>query len=151
MWNTPTALSVKAASDVRTVVASNATAAGAISGTTTTAVFLPRPNNGIEFTLDVTAAATDVGDTFDISVQTLLDGVNWTDVIAFTQCLGNGGPKRHIAKLLTGTAQAMFEVGTALSAGNIRHLFGDQWRVKVTQVDANSNASFTYAVYAMVM
>ena len=150
MQDSPGPLRAKGAYDVLTLRASAATAVGAISGTTGSAVYLPRPENGITFILDVTAAATDVGDTLDITIQTIIDGTNWVDVCAFTQVLGNGGAKRHIGKISTATAQAMYEVATALTAGNIRHIFGDAWRVKTTQVDADSDASFTFAVLAVV-
>ena len=133
------------------VVASVTTTSGAKSAVTTAAVKLPGMVNGYVFILDVTAAATDAGDTLDVAVQTLVDGTNYVDVVAFTQCTGSGGAKRHIAKINADTAQAMFEVGAALTAGNIRNILGDAWRVKYTQVDANSNGSFTFKVTALPM
>ena len=71
MQDSPGPLRAKGAYDVMTLRASAATAVGAISGTTGSAVYLPRPENGITFILDVTAAATDVGDTLDITIQTI--------------------------------------------------------------------------------
>lgn len=137
--------------NVNDVVTLRASAAlSTVGATNEAAVKLSRPANAIVFELDLTAAATDVGDTLDVKIQTKLDGTNWVDVVAFTQCLGNGGAKRHVAKIMCSTAQAMFETGTALTAGNVRHLIGDEWRVVSTIVDANANASFTFGVYALV-
>ena len=86
--------------------------------------------NAHVFTLDVTAAAKDVQDLLDVYVQTLLDGTNWTDVVHFPTVLGNGGAVRYIEKIEAQTSQAGFKVTTALAAGNVRHLLGDEWRVR---------------------
>lgn len=105
---------------------------------------IPRPTLGLVLELNVTAAATLVGDTLDVIVQALApDGVNWLDVCWFTQVLGNGGVKRIVAKIQGDAAQAMYEVATALTAGNVRHLLGDSWRVKYTIV---GTGSFTFSV-----
>lgn len=86
--------------------------------------------NGITFTLDVTAAATDAQDLLDVYVQTKLDGTNWTDVVHFTQVLGNGGAVRHIGKVTAQLAETMFEVGSVLASGAVRNMLGDDWRVR---------------------
>lgn len=102
-----------------------------------------------EFQLNVTAAATDAGDTLDVFVQTTIDGVNWIDIAHFTQVLGNGGAKRFIAKVSGELAETMFEVGSALAAGSVRNVLGDQYRVRYDVVDAGTdNASFTFSVAA---
>lgn len=104
------------------------------------------------FVLDVSAAAADVGDTLDVFVQAMLDGVNYVDVVHFTQVLGNGGAKRYVAKIAPGAiAQAEFEVGAALAAAAVRHLAGDLWRVRWAIVDANANGGFTFGVTAIPM
>jgi hypothetical protein len=100
--------------------------------------------------LDVTAAGTDAGDTLDVKVQVRLDGTNWVDVAYFTQVLGNGGTKRYIAKVFADVTQAMF-LDAALTAGNVRNLLGQVWRVAYAQVDADSNGSFTFSVTACPM
>lgn len=124
------------------------TTAGAVSSTNTTSVAIPRPENGMQLVCDLTAAAADVGDTLDIKVQTQLGGI-WVDVCYFTQMLGNGGAKRFGAKLMGQTAFALGDIAGALTAGNIRHLLGDAWRVNYVVVDANANSAFTFAVYAI--
>src|SRR3954462_5183744 len=88
---------VKAAYDAVTLA--SITSAGALTSTNTTAKYLQRPPNGFVFVLDVSAAATDVGDTLDIKVQTTLDGTNFFDAVYFTQILGNGGAKRYVGKI----------------------------------------------------
>lgn len=118
------------------------------------AVRLTRPANALMFILDVTAAATDVGDTLDAQVQTSVEigGTTvWIPVCSFTQVLGNGGAKRHVGKIVATEAQAMFENGASLAAGSIRHLFGDSWRVRWVIADADANASFTFSVVAVPM
>lgn len=100
------------------------------------------------FILDVTAAATDAGDTLDVQVQTLIDGTNWIPVVHFTQCIGTGGAKRYVAKICPrSTAQAEFESSATLTAGNVRHLAGDAWRVQYVQVNTSTNNdAFTWSV-----
>ena len=99
--------------------------------------------------LDVTAAATDVGDTLDAYVQTTIDGVNWIDVYHFTQVLGNGGAKRYFGKLIADVALTEFENGASLGAAAGRAILGDQYRVRWAIVDAGTaNASFTFSVTA---
>lgn len=132
-----------------TLLASTTTAAGAVTATST-AVHIPGKPTAVAFVLDVTAAATDAGDTLDVKVQCRLDGTNYVDVCSFTQVLGNGGAKRHIGKINTDIAQAMF-ADAALAAGSIRNLIGEVWRVSYTQVDADNNASFAFSVTACPM
>ena len=124
------------------------TTAGAVSATQTTGVPIPDAPNGVVFVLDVTSAATDVGDTLDVKVQTTLDGSAWIDVCYFTQVLGNGGAKRHVGKICASTAVTMFENGTALTAGNVRHILGNQYRVSYVVVDADADSAFTFTVTA---
>jgi hypothetical protein len=114
--------------------------------------------NGITFTLDVTDANTDLGDLLDVYVQTKLDGTNWTDVLRFTRVLGNGGAVRHIGKVTAQLATTMFANGTTLTAGAVRNMLGDEWRVrwKITEGDVGGSgsgsgvglATFTFSVTA---
>jgi len=114
----------------------------------------PGPIVALLLQLDVTAAAKEVGDTLDAYVQTQLDDTNWIDICHFTQVLGNGGAKRHIAKLDASLAQATFEAAASLNAGAIRNIIGRRLRVKyVTTNDADDPAdtSFTFSVKAVVL
>lgn len=144
-------LKVKRDHDAITLLASTTTAAGAVDSQGA-AVYLPGMVRAYGFVLDLTNAATDVGDTLDVKVQTKIDGTNWLDVVHFTQILGNGSNTlRFIEKCAARPAFAGFEVGTALTAGNVRDLLGDVWRVKYDQVDADTDASFTFSVTACPM
>ena len=155
MWADTAALKQKRAYDIQFIRTAGVLSAGAHSNDVTThpEMRLPRPNTAIIFVMNVTAAATEVGDTLDVAIQTNLGGTsgNWIDVVAFTQVLGNGGAKCFVAKITNDGTQAMFETGTALTAGNTRNLIGDSWRLKINQVDANSNAAFNFSVAAMVI
>lgn len=135
--------------DVVTLLA-EATTVGGVLDVDGSSVRLPGMVNAVVFALDVSAAQTDAGDTLDVKIQTKLDGTNWIDVVHFTQLAGNGGAKRHVAKLMADTAQAMFASSAALGAGNIRHLLGDEWRVNYVQAETN-DASYTFSVTACPM
>jgi hypothetical protein len=138
----------RSAQFTRTLVASAARTATGVSDAT----YIPDAPNAIAFVLDVTAAATAAGDTLDVKIQTTLDGATWTDVVAFTQVLGNGGAKYHIAKVAANAAQTMFENGASLSAGSVRNLLGDTYRAAWSITDApTDDASFTFSIKAIVM
>ena len=141
-------MGAKKVHDVVTV-ASVTTVAGAVNANIA-AVRVPRGIHALSLVLNVTAAATDNADTLDVKVQTMLDGTNWVDVCYFTQVLGDGGAKKHVAKIAAGVAQAMFS-DTALTAGNVRNLLGDEYRVNYVQADADSDAEFTFTVTACPM
>ena len=128
-----------------------ASAASTATGTSD-AVFMPDAPNAYVFVLDVSAAATEVDDTLDVTVQTMIDGTNWIDVVHFTQVLGNGGAKRYIAKISAESSQTMFENATALAAGAIRNIVGNKWRCSWVQVDPGGGAdSFTFSVVGIPM
>lgn len=140
----------KAAYEATTLLAST-TQTGATAGASGSAVRLP-VSRAMAFTLDVTAAATAVGDILDVYVQTKADGTNWLDVVRFARVLGNGGTKRYVAKLCAAVTTSEFENGTGLAASNVRNLFGDEWRVYYVVTDAApANAAFTFSVTACPM
>ena len=119
------------------------------------AVRLPQVPRGVVFTLDVTAAATVAGDKLDVRIQTMLDGTNWEDVCYFTQVLGNGGAKRFYFNIFGGVSYelggaAEFAGAAALTAGQYRSLFGDQWRVTWAVTNGGGAHSFTFGVKALV-
>jgi len=133
---------------VRKVYESVALQASAVQTATgqSAAVKLPYEFKAVTFELDLTAAATVVGDTLDVTIQTKVDQVNWIDACHFTQAVGNGGAKRFLTTLATGINQAMYEVGTALTAGSVRNVWGDEYRV--SWVIAGVSPSFTFSVWA---
>lgn len=106
----------------------------------------------VAFVLDVTAAATDAGDTLDVAVQVKLDGSNWLPVVSFAQVLGNGGAKRYVEKVVAGAAESGFEYSAALAAGSTRNLLGLETRVAWAIVDSgDADQSFTFSVSAVAM
>ena len=125
--------------------------AGAVSSSNTTAVTPPADAIGGAFQLDVTAAATDAGDTLDVYIQHTMDGTNYDDFIHFTQVLGNGGAKRFRAQwsglVVSGTPLA--PVGdAAMAASVLQGPVGKPWRVKWVVVDGDANSAFTFTVKA---
>jgi hypothetical protein len=49
--------------------------------------------------LDITASATDAGDTLDVYVDVSLDNSTWINAVHFTQQAGNGAAKKEFAIL----------------------------------------------------
>lgn len=143
-------LEVKKVHDVVTMLASAARTVTA--GTNSDDIHLPGMVRGFLFTLNVTAAATDAADTLDVTIKTKVDGTNWLDVVHFTQVLGNGGAKIFSAKVAASAAQAIYDAAAALNAGDAAtQVIGDVWRVTWVIVDADADATFTFAVTACPM
>ncbi len=133
-------------------VALQASGAETDTGTGTVTGVLPGGVNGVILTLDVTVAATAVGDTLNVFVQTKTDGTNWVDVCHFTEVVGDGGAKQYVDKIHAHGAVTMFETGAALSASAQRDLIGSAWRCRWVVVDADTDdASFTFSVVAVPM
>ena len=134
------------------VVADVTTASGAQT-VNETAVELPHIPNGVIFVIDLTAAATAVGDTLNITIQTQI-GATWTAVYQSTQFLGNGGAKLECSdKILAAGAEGQDAAFPSTLAANAHANFiGHRWRVRYVQVDADAaNASFTFTVTATIM
>ena len=109
------------------------------------------PYTSAYFMLDVTAAATEVGDKLAVFVQREMPNGDWMDIISFTEVLGNGGAKKYRADVYPGATGGETS-GTindgALTAGSVADLaWGDALRFKWTVTDASTdNASFTFSV-----
>lgn len=118
----------------------------------TQAVTIPAPNlyDSAVFLLDVTVAATDVGDTLDVYLQHSPDGTTWDDFAHFTQVLGNGGAKKFLASWahwVTAESELKAPADGALAAGVLQGPVSSTWRVKWVVVDAGADdASFTFSV-----
>lgn len=105
--------------------------------------------------LDVTAAATDVGDTLDVYVDMSIDGgTKWHNLVHFTQVLGNGGAKTFVAVIKNDNpgASAVFATTADAAAGATRQIgFGNKLRYRSVVVDAGTqNASFTFTLKAFL-
>lgn len=104
--------------------------------------------------LDVSAAATEAGDTLDVYVDMAMDGAGtkWNNVGHFTQVLGNGGAKTFVMVIKNDNpgATAVFATTSDAAAGATRQIgFGDRIRYRAVTVDASTaNASFTYSLKA---
>ena len=108
------------------------------------------PFSGLDyavFQLNLTAAATQAGDTLDVYVQSTVDGTNWVDIVHFNQIVGNGGAKRYFAKHAYSNTEAMFENASTLAAGSVRQIFGSQYRCRWAITDTSTqDASFTFSL-----
>lgn len=100
--------------------------------------------------LDLTAAATDVGDTLDVYLDTSFDGgASFVNIGHFTQMLGNGGAKKFVmafkAAPIAASNCVSFTADQSASAA-LQIGFGDRFRYRATTVDADADASFTYSL-----
>lgn len=107
--------------------------------------------------LNVTAAATEAGDTLDVFVDTSFDGgLTWLNCVHFPQLTGTGGAKRYAAVLAVqgGQSATAIDVTADAAANTVRAgLMGDMYRVRYTTIDVATlaNLSFTFAVTAYGM
>lgn len=126
------------------------TASGTLTIAASVAQALARATRALFF-LEVTAAATDVGDTLDVYLQSSVDGSTWDDFVHFTQVLGNGGAKKYLAawnSLITPTTAMGANADGALAAGVKQGPVGSSFRIKWVVVDADLDGSFTFSVKA---
>lgn len=104
--------------------------------------------------LDVTAVATDAGDTLDVYIDTSPDGgTTWVNVIHFPQVLGNGAAAKHWATLdPSNPGTSTIDVTSDAVAGAARPaMFCDRFRVRYTAVEGGgADMSFTIAVQAFL-
>lgn len=104
-----------------------------------------------QIVLAVTAAATAVGDTLDVYIDTSPDGgTTWINIGHFTQVLGNGGAKSFVMALGPDNpgASAVTATTSDASAGATRQ-YGINDRLRSRSVIVSSSApSFTYSVKA---
>lgn len=136
---------------VQTLVASAARTADGTSGSLTPFGNKVGKLRAAVYFLNVSAAATDAGDTLDVYVQhTPDDGTTWDDFIHFTQVLGNGGAKKFIATWVrdyTPESEIKAPADAALAAGILQGPTAPLIRVKWVIVDAGTdNASFTFSL-----
>lgn len=142
------ALQVKKDYDAITLLAS---AAQTSTSTGEDAVRLPGMVNALALTMDLTVDESTAADLLDVYIQTKVDGSNWLDVVHFPQHAGNVGAKRYIEKVAASPAISGFETGSALGAGAVRDILGDDWRVRFVIVDDSASASFTFSVIVCPM
>jgi hypothetical protein len=104
--------------NLRTLLASEARIVSGVGAT----VNVPSGTKALMFMLDVTATAQDVGDLLDVYVQDSQDGIIFTDLVRFTQVLGNGGVKQlyAIANLQVAPTLALGPVQNCSMAAGVR-------------------------------
>lgn len=100
--------------------------------------------------LDITASATDAGDTLDVYVDVSPDNSTWLNAIHFTQQAGNGAACKQFAVLDTATAVTVTDVTSDAAAGAVRPgLFGAYVRARWAIADVGGDdASHTFSVTA---
>lgn len=144
--------SARPAKSTHEVVLMQASAAQVATNTGVAAVRLPVAD-AYGFILDITADESTTADKLDVYIQTRFDdgGENWLDVVHFTQNNGDDGATQYVSKIVKAIAVTEYEVGTALAETTVRHLMGDEWRVRWTVLDDSGSASYTFSVSAMPM
>src|SRR3989304_1986963 len=118
-----------AASAARTVVA----------GATGTPVVFNGGRRRFVVLLDITASATEAGDTLDVYVDVLI-GATWINAVHFTQQAGDGAAKKEFAILdPAAPGTAVINVTTDASSGVVRPAaFGSQVRARWTGGGGNA-------------
>ena len=122
------------------------------------AVSIRNGAKGLIFFLKTTAEAHEAGDTLDVYIQELLpDGVTWNDFVHFTQVLGNGGHKLHVARVNCEVAPttALGEVkdaalGVGVNQGPVCPTIRAKWTIAQSG-DVPADGSFTFSVDAQVV
>ena len=108
-----------------------------------------RPFSQADVQINVTAAATLVGDTLDVFVDTSYDGgATWVNLGHCTQVLGNGGVKRFILTLgpAVGGATSVQDASVDAAVGTTRQIgLGDRLRYRGVVV---GTGSFTFGISA---
>lgn len=108
--------------------------------------------NELVATLDVTAAATEVGDLLDVYLDTSFDdGNTWVNLGRFTQVVGNGGAVRYIMSLKANPVASGNVVSATADQAESAALqigFGERLRYRATVTDATTagNVSFTFSL-----
>lgn len=101
--------------------------------------------------LDITASATDAGDTLDVYVDASLDGTNWANAVHFTQQAGNGAARKEWAVLdPANPGTSALNVTSDAAAATVRPaVFGPYLRARWALVDSGDhNTSHTFSVTA---
>lgn len=99
--------------------------------------------------LEITASATDAGDTLDVYVDGSLDGATWFNLIHFGQQAGNGTAKKELAILdPSAPGTSVIAVTSDASAGAVRPAgFAPYLRARWAVADSgDGNSSHTFGV-----
>ena len=107
-----------------------------------------------QFEYHLTTAATEVGDTLDVYVDTTFnDGITWINIVHFAQSTGTSEPDRALAVVSPGASvmTAPTDIAADAAAGAVRHALGQQVRVRYTMAEAatTDNENFIFVVNAV--
>jgi hypothetical protein len=126
-----------------------------VAGAVGTAVFVGGERKRWLILHDITASATEAGDTLDVYVDFSIDNVTWYNAIHFTQQAGNSAARKEIAVLDPANPGAVvINVTTDAASGVTRpSVFGAYVRARwtVVEANANANASHTFSVVAYAL
>lgn len=138
-----------AAQQTFTLRASAAQTVGTVTGTATTGMGHYKRYIVL---LDITASATEAGDTLDVYIDVSPDGTAWLNAIHFTQKAGNTVAIKEYAVLdATNPGAVVIDVTADAASGVTRpSIFGSQVRCRsvVVEANANANSSHTFSVVA---
>jgi hypothetical protein len=100
---------------------------------------------------NITASATEAGDTLDVYVDVSLDGSTYFNAIHFTQQAGDGAARKEFAVLdSSNPGTSVINVTTDAASGVVRPaLFGPYMRARwAIATSGTSNSSHTFSVTA---
>lgn len=126
---------------------------GFITANSTNTTHLPFPPNAMGFSLKVLGSASSTSGTLNVAIQTRLRGSSdYVDVLAFTQIANpSTAIAFHFGKICADSTMATFSAASSLAAGGVRHMLGDEWRVRYTATAATSTVNWTCEVTAIPM
>jgi len=126
-----------------------ASAARAVTaGTNMTAVTIPPSASKAVILLDITASATDAGDTLDVYIDVSPDhGTTYINAVHFTQQAGNGSAAKEYAVLeATNPGTSVVTATSDAASGAVRPgMWGTHMRLRYVIADANADASHTFS------
>ena len=128
-----------------------AASAARTSGANGDWVFVGGERTSIMFYLNITASATDAGDTLDVYIDVSLDGTNSIgSVIRFAQQAGNGSASKRMAAIDVSGGTSTTDITSDVAAGTVRlGMFGPYYRARWAIADSgNANSSHTFSVQA---
>lgn len=119
------------------------------SGATLAPVKIPTDATRAEILLNITASATEAGDTLDVYIDVSPDGgTTYINAVHFTQQAGNGAAKKMVAVLdPSNPGTSVFDVTSDCASGAVRPaLWGTDMRLRYTIVEVTGdNASHTFS------
>jgi hypothetical protein len=137
----------------RAITLAASAARGVTAGTNGTTQSLPGHFRRWVILCDITASATDAGDTLNCYVDVSLDGSKWLNAVHFTQQAGDGSARSEYAILDASAPGAVVINVTSDAASGVTRpsAWGLFMRARWVIVEAggNANASHTFSITAV--